>query len=243
MRIDAQGMHYRELNALLREAVARGDSAVEIVNVNGQRYIADGLRASIAIDIHGVPGNDLCAFTDGPRVVVHGNAQDGVANTMNSGCVVVHGDAGDVLGYGMRGGQLLVKGNVGYRVGIHMKAYGDQVPAIVVGGAAGDFLGEYMAGGTLVVLGLNGGSAPVGAWCGTGMHGGEIFVRGSLDEHLVAHRHVAVRPANGGDLDRLRPLIETFCSEFGVDSKRVLEGNFWRLAPRSSRPYGSKYAG
>ena len=243
MRIDAQGMHYRELNALLREAVAGGESAIEIVNVNGQRYIADGLRAGIAIDIFGVPGNDLCAFTDGPRVVVHGNAQDGVANTMNSGCVVVRGDAGDVLGYGMRGGQLLVKGNVGYRVGIHMKAYGDQVPAIVVGGAAGDFLGEYMAGGTLVVLGLNGGSAPVGAWCGTGMHGGEIFVRGSLDEHLVARRHVSIRQATDSDIERMCPLIEKFCSEFGLDSAPLLQEKFYLLSPRSSRPYASKYAG
>ena len=242
MRIDAQGMHYRELNARVREAVARGETAIEIVNVNGQRYIADGLCTRAAIDIHGIPGNDLCAFMDGPRVVVHGNAQDGIGNTMNSGSVVVHGDAGDVLGYGMRGGRLFVRGNVGYRVGIHMKAYGDHVPALVAGGSAGDFLGEYMAGGTLVVLGLNGASAPVGAWCGTGMHGGEIFVRGALDDHLVAHRHVAVQRASDTDLERIRPLLEQFCSEFGLDSKLIMEEKFWRLSPRSSRPFGTKYA-
>ena len=243
MRIDAQGMHYRELNARVREAVARGESAIEIVNVNGQRYIADGLCARTAIDIQGIPGNDLCAFMDGPRVVVHGNAQDGIGNTMNSGSVMVHGDAGDVLGYGMRGGRLFVRGNVGYRVGIHMKAYADHVPALVAGGCAGDFLGEYMAGGTLVVLGLNGGGPPVGAWCGTGMHGGEIFVRGALEEHLVAHRHVGVQPASADDLARVRPLIEEFCREFGLECKAIMQGTFWRLSPRSSRPFGSKYAG
>ena len=242
MRIDAQGMHFRELNARVRDAVERGETAIEIVNVNGQRYIADGVRGAIAIDIQGLPGNDLAAFMDGPRVVVHGNAQDGIGNTMNSGSVVVNGHAGDVLGYGMRGGRLFVRGNVGYRVGIHMKAFKDQAPVVVVGGCAGDFLGEYMAGGTLVVLGLNGGGPPVGEWCGTGMHGGEILVRGALDGHLVAHRHVSVEPAQDADLARIKPLVAEFCDQFGLDAEAVMQEKFWRLTPRSSRPFGSKYA-
>ena len=73
---------------------------------------------------------------DGPKIIVHGNGQDGIGNTMNSGTIIIHGDAGDILGHSMRGGQIFVKGDVGYRVGIHMKEYKDLVPVVVVGGAA-----------------------------------------------------------------------------------------------------------
>lgn len=41
----------------------------------------------VLIEIEGVPGEDLAAFMDGPRIIVHNNAQDGVGNTMNSGQV------------------------------------------------------------------------------------------------------------------------------------------------------------
>ncbi len=78
MRIDAREMHYRELNQRVREAVAAGEKAFDLANVNGQRYIADGVQGEVEFDIHGVPGNDLGAFMDGPTIRVHGNAQDAV---------------------------------------------------------------------------------------------------------------------------------------------------------------------
>ncbi|HHW15250.1 MAG TPA: hypothetical protein GXX28_10010, partial [Firmicutes bacterium] len=142
--IAAQSVEYRELNALVRAAVAAGERELVLTEVNGQRYLGVGLTEPVKLEIHGVAGNDLGAFMDGPTLEVWGNAQDGVGNTMSSGRVVIHGSAGDVLGYAMRGGRILVRGEVGYRVGIHMKSYQDQVPAIVIGGRAGDFLGEYM---------------------------------------------------------------------------------------------------
>ncbi len=244
MTIDAQGMHYRDLNARIRAALAAGEREIELVNVNGQRYIADGLDVEARITVRGVPGNDLGAFMQAPTVVVHGNAQDAVGNTMNGGRIVVHGDAGDVLGYGMRAGNILVRGNVGYRVGIHMKAYRTQVPALIVGGSAADFLGEYMAGGILVVLGLNGhpGQPPVGDYCATGMHGGIIYVRGEIDRCRVAANHVAIRQAGEDDLRELQPQLAEFCAEFGLDAAAIADAPWWKLVPFSHRPYGGKYA-
>ena len=242
--IDAQNMHYRELNRRIREAAAGGETEIDLVNVNGQRYIADGIGGAVRIAVHGVPGNDLGAFMDGPRVVVHGNAQDAIGNTMNGGTIVIHGDAGDVLGYGMRGGRILVRGDVGYRVGIHMKAYRSQSPVLVAGGTAGDFLGEYMAGGTLAVLGLNGRrSLPlVGDYCATGMHGGIIYLRGDVDHSRIAGDHVAIREATEDDMRHLRPHLDEYCAEFGCDLQEILGRPFLKLAPFSHRPYGGKYA-
>ncbi|MBN1460272.1 MAG: hypothetical protein JXA57_12110 [Armatimonadetes bacterium] len=245
MRIDAKDLHYRELNRQIREAVAGGEKQFELANVNGQRYIGDGIQGSdIEIDIHGVPGNDLGAFMDGPTVRVHGNAQDGVANTMNAGRIIVEGHAGDVLGYGMRGGELFVRGRVGYRVGIHMKAYKRKQPVVVAGGTAGDFLSEYMAGGLVIILGLE--RRPheplVGEWCGTGMHGGTLYLRGEVEPWRVASQFAAVRAADEDDMTTIRPHVQAFCESFGLDAEEFLADAYLRIAPMSHRPYGAKYA-
>lgn len=243
-RIDARGLHYRELNQRVREEIQRGTTRLHLANVNGQRYLADGLVGPLEMEIEGVAGNDLGVFMDGPQVRVRGNAQDAVGNTMNSGRIAIHGHAGDVIGYGMRGGTILVRHGVGYRVGIHMKSYRHRLPAIVVGGTAGAFLGEYLAGGLLVVLGLERqpGQPLTGDYCATGMHGGAIFLRGEVDRSLVATGDVRISQARPDDLDLIRPYLDDFAAEFAIRPDTLLTEPFWKLEPRSHRPYGSKYA-
>ena len=69
LKINAEGLYYRELNALLRQAIcAEGLEKIEIHNVCGQRYIGTDLDTNIQIDIYGTPGNDLGAFMNGPKV-------------------------------------------------------------------------------------------------------------------------------------------------------------------------------
>jgi len=245
MEIDAQGVYYRQLNEMIRDAVRAGETHLILRNVNGQRYIGAGLNGKqVTIEINGVPGNDLAAFMDGPTIHVRNNAQDGCANTMNDGAVFVHGDAGDVVGYGMRGGRVYVERHVGYRVGIHMKAYKNQSPVIVAGGTAADFFGEYLAGGTLVVLGLERGGRPlVGDYCGTGIHGGEILLRGEYDPWHVATEHIGVGAATDREMAAVRPHLEEFASAFGVPVADILAELFTVLRPKSHRPFGDLYIG
>lgn len=239
--INARGLPYRELNALVKEAVAGGATEIILENVNGQRYIGTGVPGKVNITIKGVPGNDLGAFLDGPTITVLGNGQDAIANTMNAGKIVVHGHAGDVLGYGMRGGKLFVKGDVGYRVGIHMKAFKSQVPVIIVGGTARDFFGEYMAGGILVLLGLGAnGRSMVGDYCGTGMHGGAMYLRGKVDPFYLG-KEVSVSEPGEEDLAELRPLLEEYCRDLQLDPAVILSEPFIKLVPVSHRPYGKLY--
>ena len=103
LKVNAQGVYYRDLNHILRTLNHEGAKKIEINNVYGQRYLGTDLEGNIKIDIHGVPGNDLGAFMNGPKLEVHGNVQDGCGNTMNEGEIVVHGRAGDITGYSMRG--------------------------------------------------------------------------------------------------------------------------------------------
>src|SRR4030042_3073822 len=96
LRIDARGILDRELNARLRKAVSDGTEWIELLNVNGQRYIGTGLSKPAVSEIFGTPGNDLGAFMNGSRIMIHGSAQDGCGNTMNSGEIIIHGRAGDI---------------------------------------------------------------------------------------------------------------------------------------------------
>lgn len=243
MKIDAKDMYYRDLNRLIRQAVAEGEKEIELVNVNGQRYLGTGVDGKVKIDVHGIPGSDMGVFMNGPTIIVHDNGQDSIANTMNAGKIVIHGHGGDVLGYAMRGGKLFVKGSVGYRVGIHMKSFKKQIPQVVIGGTAKDFFGEYMAGGMLVLLGLDRepGESLVGDYVGTGMHGGVIYLRGEVDSEQLG-KEVAVMELDETDEKELSQLLEEYCADLNLDYQEVRSEKFIKLLPVSNRPYGQLYA-
>ena len=240
-KVNAEEMHYKELNALLRELDGSGAEKVELSNVYGQRYIGTDLKNKMKIDIYGTPGNDLAAFMDGPSVEVHGNAQDCTANTMNDGQIVIHGRAGDITGYGMRGGKMFIRDDAGYRLGIHMKEYMNKKPYMVVGGTAEDFLGEYMAGGVLVVLGLTlkKGEPHKARYVGTGMHAGVMYVRGEIS-HLG--KEVKAMEVNKTDLKEISSLVKEYCGYFNADFDAIVKGKFVKIVPYSHRPYGRIYA-
>ena len=243
VRIDARGLHYRGLNARLREVVSNGARKVVLQNIYGQRYIGTGLDKAVEIEIFGTPGNDLGAFMDGPRITVHGNAQDGCGNTMNSGELIIHGHAGDIIGLSARGGKLFIRDDVGYRAGIHMKEYQDRKPVVVIGGMAQDFLGEYMAGGILILLGLNLGEGEYhkAKFIGTGMHGGVIYLRGNVKDYQLG-KEVSIAPLEERDYQILQKLVGEFAAHFGYEAAEILKHDFIKLFPRWLRPYGRLYA-
>jgi glutamate synthase domain-containing protein 3 len=237
--IDSKGIHYKVLNFMVEDAIENGAKKIVLENVNGQRFILDGVNKDVELVIHGTAGDDLAAFMNGPRVSVFGNVQDGVGNTMNSGTVVIHGDARDIVGHSMRGGKIFVKGDVGYRVGIHMKQYQDTYPVVVAGGTAMDFLGEYMAGGVVLVLNTSEEDF-TGDWIGTGIHGGVIYIRGRFDEASLG---IGAKTSELDENDKtlLKSLIEEFCSYFDGNSEALVNSEFSKVVPISHRPYGKMY--
>ncbi|MGI9862299.1 hypothetical protein SDD30_13055 [Moorella naiadis] len=241
--LNARGLSYQDLNATIRSLLDSGQQELVLKDVNGQRYIGAGVKGRGRLEIFGVPGNNLAALMDGMEIEVFGNAQDGVGNTMNDGTVIIHGNATDITGYSMRGGRIFIRGNVGYRVGIHMKAFREKNPLIVIGGKAGDFFGEYMAGGTLVLLGLDlqPGEPLVGNFVATGMHGGEIFIRGQVDPYYLGKEVKAVKPT-AADQQRLREIVGEFARYFDLEAEKILARPFTKLIPYNKRPYGTMYA-
>ena len=239
-RVNAEGMHYRDLNNLIKSLSNNGLKRIELSNVFGQRYLGTGLDSNIEIQVYGIPGNDLGAFMRETTIIVHGNAQDGCGNTMDNGKIVIHGHAGDVVGYSMRGGSIFIRDDVGYRVGIHMKEYLEKRPVIVVGGTAQDFLGEYMAGGILVLLGLTlrNNVKHSARFVGTGMHGGKIYVRGEVEN---PSNDIEVTNLDENDKCILTDIVREFCKNFGYDINTIMEEKFIKLVPISKRPYERLY--
>jgi glutamate synthase domain-containing protein 3 len=243
INIDASGVYYRDLNATLREAASDSVGRIELYNVHGQRYIGTDLDKPVELEIFGTPGNDLGAFMNGPRIMVHGNAQDGCGNTMNEGEIIIHGHAGDIIGLSARGGKIFVREDVGYRAGIHMKEYKDKKPVLVIGGTAQDFVGEYMAGGILILLGLTlrEGEQHKARFIGTGMHGGIIYLRGGVEDYQLG-KEVGVAELAEEDYQVLRQYVGEFAAHFGYEAEEILQHKFIKLFPRWLRPYGRLYA-
>ncbi len=243
VEIDAYNLSQRELNAQLRYEVSNGTRRIELRNIYGQRYIGTDLDKPVEIDIVGVPGNDLGAFMNGPKIVIHGNAQDGCGNTMNDGEIIVHGHAGDITGLAARGGKIFIREDVGYRAAIHMKEYGEKKPVLVIGGTAQDFFGEYMAGGIVILLGLNlkAGEHHKAKYIGTGMHGGVIYLRGTVEDYQLG-KEVGIANLEEEDLQVLQKFVGEFAFHFGFDAGDILKHKFIKLFPLWLRPYGRLYA-
>jgi len=239
--IDAKGLHYTPLNQQIRAAIAAGAKEIVIDNVLGQRFIGDGIRGDdVTLTVNGVPGGDLAMFMSGPTIIVHGNADHAPGNTMDNGRIIIHGSAGDAVAHSMRGGRVYVRDNIGYRGGIHMKQYMEKRPILVVGGAARAFLGEYMAGGLLIVLGLTGIPPIEERGVGSGIHGGEIYIRGPVDTYNLG---VGAKETPATDTQKMmiKPIIEDFAQVFGIDAKALTSSEYTRISPASARPFANKY--
>lgn len=235
-KITAGDLHFKLLNQAIRNS---SDKDVEIENCLGQRFIGSGCIGK-NITIHGVPGNALGAYLTQSNITVYGNAQDATGDTMNDGTIIIHGNCGDAPGYGMRDGLILIKGNAGYRAGIHMKQYKEKQPVLVIGGKVGDFLAEYQAGGKIVVLGLGYEDiCPVGSFCGTGMHGGAIYIRTEKKPSVPAQ--VSVLEADDKDKEEIRREVEKYTAAFGGNTEEILSSHFFKLVPNSANPYKQLY--
>lgn len=177
--IDASLYDAISLASIVRAELAkRGE--VSVVNVNGHRYLGNGMESGI-LRVWGTVGNASANVMSGGLFYVYGDVQDDFGDAMNGGLAAVYGNAGDTLGQAARGGGIYVYGDAGNRAGIQLRG-----ATVVIGGSAGKYLGEYMGRGTIIVLRATN-DEPVGDMIARGMVGGEIFIRGEVPRDAVSH--------------------------------------------------------
>jgi glutamate synthase domain-containing protein 3 len=76
---------------------------------------------------------------------------------------------------------------------------------------------------------------------GTGMHGGAIFVRGTVDENRLG-RELGVADPSQQDREMLEYFIADFARDFDLDAAEIMSEPFYKYYPKSLRPYGNLYA-
>ena len=258
-------LYHRELNKKIREAIRKGYDWIVLKNVSGQRFIGAGIKDKVTIEVFGDAGLDLGVFFEGERIIVHGSSEYLLGNTLNGGELIVYGDSWDITGMGARGGAIYVMGDGGSRVGIHMKEYKDRRPIIVYGGSVKQYCGEYMAGGIIVVLGLdfkdaiidkskpidkdnidpkkikNKPDPIVQSDLAAGIHGGRIYIRGEVPNHLLGVYAVKDKVTKK-DREILKSIINRFCELFNTPEELIWSKEFTKVIPFSSRPFGKHYS-
>ena len=73
------------------------------------------------------------------------------------------------------------------------------------------------------------------------MHAESIFIRGDFNRYQLGSGVVMVEP-DASDLKKLEVYVREFCSRFNLDLDRVMDQDFTKLMPQSSRPYGKLYS-
>lgn len=134
---------------------------IRVLGASGQRTGAMGFP-NTTVDCFGPASDDVGWLNAGARIIVRGNATNGVGNAMAQGMIYIAGDIG-------ARGMTMTKHNPRF-----------EAPQLWVLGSVGDSFAEFMAGGTAVVCGHDTvrfenilGYRPC-----VGMVGGSIFFRG-----------------------------------------------------------------
>ena len=233
---------------LVIEAYKLGWRKFKCYGYVGQRFLACGLGPDsygVVIDAYGSTGDYLASGLDGATVIVHGNAQDQVAQIIKEGKLVVHGDVGQTFMYGAKGGDVFVKGNAAGRPLIN----GVGRPKAIINGTCLDFLAEsFMAGDPLTGGGfviLNGVKLDADGnlvaldtpYSGSNLFslasGGAIYVRDPHrlldDEQLNAGEYVELTDA---DWKLIKPYLEENERLFDIPVSELLTVDGVQMEPR-----------
>jgi len=96
-----------------------------------------------------------------------------------------------------------------------------------------------MAGGIVIMFRMQDEEPYTEMGLASGIHGGEIFIRGSVEEWTLGIGSSA-RPATSEDIDRIKSFIFEFSQYYGIDPAKLMNSSYTRIAPVSARPFAGK---
>lgn len=167
--IDCREKTTRDINRLLREAVAAGQEHIRVLEPDARHNLGVALLQPVRVVFEGSVGYYCGGMMDGAHLEVHGSAGWGAAESMMNGTLVIDGNAGSGVAASIRGGTVVVRGDAAARAGVSMKG-----GTLLIGGNCGYMAGFMMQKGRIVVCG------DAGDALADSMYEGVVFVGGQI---------------------------------------------------------------
>ncbi|HTU18845.1 MAG TPA: hypothetical protein VMG10_12370 [Gemmataceae bacterium] len=167
--IDCRNRTSREINRLLREAIAEGHEHIDILEPDARHNLGVALLRPVRVVFAGSVGYYCGGMMDGAHIEVRGSAGWGAAESMLGGTMIIDGNAGSGVAASIRGGTVVVRGNAAARAGVSMKG-----GTLLIGGSCGYMAGFMMQKGRIIICG------DAGDALADSMYEGVLFVGGQI---------------------------------------------------------------
>jgi glutamate synthase domain-containing protein 3 len=217
--IDCAEKTTREINRLLREAIAAGQTDIRLAEPKARHNLAVALLQPVRVIFEGSVGYYCGGMSDGAQLEIRGSAGWGTAESMMSGTVIVEGNAGSGVAASIRGGTVVVKRDAAARAGVSMKG-----GTLIIGGNCGYMAGFMMQKGRIIICG------DAGEALADSMYEGIVYVGGNIAE--LGNDAVIEKTARS-EMNGLQKLLETYQISCPPAFRKVVSGRkLWNFDRR-----------
>ena len=210
LSIDCRGKSAREINGLLREAIAAGHQEIRVLEPDARHNLGVAILQPVHVLFEGSVGYYCAGMMDGGHVEIHGSAGWGTAESMLSGTVLIQGNAGSGVAASIRGGTGVVRGDAAARAGVAMKG-----GTLLIGGSCGYMAGFMMQKGRIVICG------DAGHALADSMYEGVVFVGGKIAE---LGNDAVIQEPTAEERAELSELIATYQLSAPAAFQKVVSG-------------------
>jgi glutamate synthase domain-containing protein 3 len=210
LTIDCRGKTTREINRLLRDAIAADERDFHVLHPNGRHNLGVALLEAVYIVFEGSVGYYVAGMADGAHVEVRGSAGWGAAESMLSGTVIIDGNAGSGVAASIRGGEVVVRGDAAARAGVSMKG-----GTLLIGGRCGYMAGFMMQKGRIIICG------DAGEALADSMYEGVVFVGGQI---AALGNDTVVEEPTAAEKQELADLLQTYAVPAPAAFRKVISG-------------------
>lgn len=200
----------REVNRLLRDAIAAGHKEITIREPDARHNLAVALLQPVRITFEGSVGYYCGGMMDGATLEIKGSAGWGTAESMMDGTVIVDGNAGSGVAASIRGGTVVIRGDAAARAGVSMKG-----GTLLIGGNCGYMAGFMMQKGRIIICG------DAGEALADSMYEGVFFVGGKI---AALGNDAVIEEPTAKDRAALEKLLTTYGVPAPPKFKKIVSG-------------------
>jgi glutamate synthase domain-containing protein 3 len=188
--IDCAGKTTREINRLMREAIAAGQHDIRVLEPDARHNLAVALLQAVRVTFEGSVGYYCAGMMDGAHVEIRGSAGWGTAESMMNGTVLIDGNAGSGVAASIRGGTVVIRGDAAARAGVSMKG-----GTLLIGGNCGYMAGFMMQKGRVIICGDAGEALADSMYEGVVYIGGKVAALGNdaVTEELTTEEQAGLK--------------------------------------------------